>query len=124
MTLAGPATESCTYVLLSPILALSMLTFAERPAWQRWLVLTSFALFTVAAAVVWFPRRFYEAVQGAGIQPLAALLLTVHVVAECVQPFRRSGYRPFSGRGTPGNIGGDHFLSVLGKSANSSRTAA
>ena len=55
MTLAGPATESSTYVLISPVLATAMLTRSERPIWQKWVVISSFVLFTAAAAVVWFP---------------------------------------------------------------------
>jgi hypothetical protein len=37
MTLVGPATESCTYVLIAPFLAWAVLTADPRP-WQRWRV--------------------------------------------------------------------------------------
>jgi hypothetical protein len=83
MTLAGPATESSTYVLLAPILGLAVFTVADRPRWQRCVVGGSFVLFTVAAMVVWFPGWIAHPVQSIGIQPFAALLLTVHVVVEC-----------------------------------------
>jgi Glycosyltransferase family 87 len=116
MTVAGPATESCTYVLIAPILAMAMLTIADRPYWQRWLVRSSFALFIVGAIVVWFPPRVHRAVQDAGIQPLAGLLLTAHVITECWRLFRNGGLST--------QTNDAHFLSTFGKSANSSRTAA
>jgi hypothetical protein len=89
MTLAGPATESSTYVLVAPALAHAMLNVAARPMRQRLLVGTSFALFTVASASVWFPGHIAGPIQRTGIQPLAALLLTIHVVNECSQAMRR-----------------------------------
>jgi hypothetical protein len=83
MTLAGPATESTTYVLISPLLAMAVLTIADRPQWQKCTVGASFVLFVVAACVVWFPGSFAKPIQATGIQPFAALLLTIHVLAEC-----------------------------------------
>jgi hypothetical protein len=82
MTVAGPATESSTYVLMSPVLALAVLTFAGRPAWQRGLAMSSFALFCLAAASVWFPGRIAHPIQATGIQPIAACCLTAWVIAE------------------------------------------
>ncbi len=82
MTLAGPATESTTYVLLAPVLALAVLTVADCPRWQRCVVRTSFVLFVTAAVVVWFPGSVAHPIQATGIQPFAALLLTVHVVVD------------------------------------------
>jgi hypothetical protein len=85
MTLAGPATESCTYVLLAPALAQAVLDAAERPRWQRLLVYASFACFAVSAATVWFPGWFAHPVQATGIQPLAALLLTIHFATDSLR---------------------------------------
>jgi hypothetical protein len=110
MTLAGPATESCTYVVISPVLAAAVLTVRQRPGWQKGLVAASFVMFTIAAASVWFPGWIAHPIQATAIQPLAALILTLYVVVECVRP--------------PTGLSGDHFFSVLGKSASSSRTAA
>jgi hypothetical protein len=107
MSLAGPATESCTYVLISPVLATAVLIVSDRPGWQKGFVGASFALFTIAAASVWFPGRIAHPIQKTAIQPLAALLLSVCVVVDCV-------------RGAPE----DHFFSDFGRSASSSRTAA
>ena len=82
MTLAGPATESCTYVLISPIFAQSALGLGDRQVWRRWLVGTSYALFTAAAVSVWFPGKFAGLIQATALQPLAALLLTIDIAAE------------------------------------------
>jgi hypothetical protein len=80
MTLAGPATEPCTYVLLAPLLARAVCEPPDRPRGQRALALTSFALFCVSLAAFWFPRSVSHAVHSLGVMPLAALLLTVHAV--------------------------------------------
>jgi hypothetical protein len=73
-------------------------------------------LFVVAAAIVWFPRAVADAVVTTGIQPSAALLLTLMVVVQCAQ--KTAGHAD-----APGGPEG-HFLSDLGRSASSSRTAA
>jgi hypothetical protein len=111
MTVAGPATESCTYVLISPVLAVAVLTAKDRPRWQQSLVGASFVLFTVAAASVWFPGWFAHPIQATAIQPLGALFLSIWVLVEL-------------GRSLHASPAADHFFSTFGKSANSSRTAA
>jgi hypothetical protein len=80
MTLFGPATESCTYLLLAPALA-----FAVREAWlpggsvaARVTVLVCYGLMAVAAAACWFPAG--RSFQALGPQPAAALLFLVHVL--------------------------------------------
>jgi hypothetical protein len=123
MTLAGPATESSTYVLLAPVLAHAVLTAADKPPWQRWVVTVSYTLFTAASAAVWFPGWFARSINGTGIQPFAALLLTVYVVAECLQSMRNENGRPNSGRPSSRRCA-SHFFSCLGRSASSSRTGA
>jgi hypothetical protein len=91
MTLCGPATESSTYVLLAPVLAQAVVEVRGRPWPKRLLAETSFALFLVSAIVVWFPYQIAHPVQATGIQPLAALLLTVHVLTELRQGRRGPG---------------------------------
>jgi len=75
MVLLGPATESCTYILLAPALAWSLLETARTPR-ARW----SFGLVALAAGVLWtccvagwFP--FGKALRAVGLQPLGGLLL-------------------------------------------------
>jgi hypothetical protein len=97
MTLAGPATESSTYVLLAPVLAVAVLTVADRPAWQRFAVRGSFVLFVAAAVVVWFPGSFAGPIQATSIQPFAGLLLTVHVGAEYRRAIRPQSAQSGSG---------------------------
>lgn len=89
MTLFGSATESCTYILLAPTLAWTVLeAFLERwPAPLRLGLLASYALFTATQAVVWFggiARHFH----GQGPHALAGLLLLVCLVAGA---WRRGG---------------------------------
>ncbi len=82
MMLCGPATESCTYIMLAPALAWAVVE--GRQAGQAWparhLPAAAFALLTLASVACWFPAG--KAVHGLGIQPLAALLLTAGLVAE------------------------------------------
>jgi hypothetical protein len=83
MTLAGPATESPTYVLVAPILAACMLAAVNGPRLPMILVSVSYAAFTFAAFIVWFPGWMAKPVHASGIQPLAALLLTIIAVHYC-----------------------------------------
>lgn len=73
----GPATESCTYSLLGPVLAWAWLDPSRNgeSRWERILLLTSCGLYVVALASVVTPHsRFVEAV---GLQPIGAALLFV-----------------------------------------------
>jgi len=81
MTLFGPATESCTYILLAPTLAWTLLEAWLQPApWGlRSALVLSFGLFTVSQAAVWFPGGARQ-LHTVGLQPLAALLLLVSVL--------------------------------------------
>jgi hypothetical protein len=76
MMLCGPATESCTYILLAPVLAWSVVESWPR---GRYLPAIGFLLLTLAQAACWFPLG--KMVHALGVQPLAALLLTVGLVA-------------------------------------------
>jgi hypothetical protein len=101
MTLCGPTTESCTYVLIAPVLALAVIRVGERPWPQRILVGASYVLFTASAMTAWFPHGISRPVQSSGIQPLAALLLTVRVVTAVCGRLRQlavAGEEPPQGR--------------------------
>jgi hypothetical protein len=125
MTLAGPATEANTYVLVAPVLALAVLTAPRRPGWRRWIVVTSFGLFTAGAAVPWFPGWFARPILATGIQPFAALLLTAHTAVECFTSLQnKHGRHPIGCRPSAWQFGRYFFASGLGRSASSSRTGA
>lgn len=82
MTLLGPTTESCTYIFVAPTLAWTLLDawLAPRPIGLRYGLAVSLGLFTVSRMAVWFPGGARH-LQVAGLQPLAALVLLVCVVA-------------------------------------------
>jgi len=76
MTVFGPATESCTYILLAPILAWAVVQgwSVHCSPWRRWLPVGCLALFSLHQAALWFPRG--GQVRALGLQPLAGLLLS------------------------------------------------
>lgn len=80
MTLAGPATESSTLVLVAPLLAEMVLDARDRLGWRRWLPIVSWVLLTVGAMIVWFPRVIAQPVHSTAIQPLGLVLLTVAAI--------------------------------------------
>jgi hypothetical protein len=94
MTLVGPATESCTYILLAPTLAWSLLEAWRTP--RRWVALTlyqtSYVLFLICQIAVWFP--FGRAVHTLGVQPLAGLLLLAGILLSLLQKQHRLQVRP------------------------------
>jgi hypothetical protein len=76
MTVLGPATESCTYILLAPALAWTFLNAwtVSHPPWLRISVLFGYALFTLTQMAPWFPvigRQFHSLAP----HPLAGLVL-------------------------------------------------
>jgi hypothetical protein len=83
MTLFGPATESCTYILLAPTLAWAVFDARLRSAtlWIRSGLALSFGLFTAAQAAVWFPAGV-RLVRVLALQPSAALLLLVCLIGK------------------------------------------
>ncbi|HXG13182.1 MAG TPA: glycosyltransferase family 87 protein [Gemmataceae bacterium] len=95
MTAFGPATESCTYILLAPALAWALLNawLEPRPLWMRWVLVIAQVLLLLAQLATWFPQghRFRDL----GPQPLAALLflfcLTVAAVREVRRPDAAAG---------------------------------
>jgi hypothetical protein len=75
MALCGPATESCTYILLAPALAFGLVAArVERwPVPVRVLLGGSFLLFSLSVLAGVFPKT--AQFHALGLQPLAALLL-------------------------------------------------
>jgi hypothetical protein len=97
MTVFGPATESCTYLLVAPPLAAAMLEAPKQNhVLKRGLLAGSYALLVVAHAACWFPQG--RSIQALGIQPLAALLLLGCLVPE---PFQVRGAGEGSGLPAP-----------------------
>jgi Glycosyltransferase family 87 len=86
MTLVGPATESCTYILLAPTLAWALVEAQQAQGWTaaQVLYLISYGLFSACQMAVWFPIG--RAVHTLGIQPLAGVLLLMGIL---VSPWRR-----------------------------------
>jgi hypothetical protein len=72
--LFGPATESCTYTLLAPTLALTTWEAVQRgqAAWKRWYMIAMVCLFAVATSAVIFPFGRHVSLL---LLPLGALLL-------------------------------------------------
>ena len=80
MVLCGPATESCTYILLAPVLAWAVLDAAldRRPLWSRLIPWCSLVLFVFSQTISWFPEQVRMLFLG--ILPLAGIVLWAGVV--------------------------------------------
>jgi hypothetical protein len=85
MVLCGPASESCTYILLAPILAWAVLeaVLDERPLWSRLVPWCSFLLFVFSQTISWFPE--HVRMLFLGILPLAGIVLWVGLVETCIR---------------------------------------
>jgi hypothetical protein len=98
MVLCGPATESCTYILLAPILAWAVLEamLDSRPLWSRTIPWCSFALFGLSQFTSWVPENLRMIF--IGILPAAGVLLLVSIVEasvrEVIRSFSMSSTRP------------------------------
>jgi hypothetical protein len=91
MLLFGPATESSTYILLSPVAAwLTVDAFRDEfGTGAKWLIVTGFALVHFALASSAFP--IYRTVHSLGLHPLGALvMLAGYVWAEAGQGIARA----------------------------------
>lgn len=86
MMLCGPATESCTYVILSPALAWGVLCLP--PGATRLLSKAAFALFLAGVLAGLLPRT--ARLHGLGMQPLGALLLSIAYVIHFVRMLKRT----------------------------------
>jgi hypothetical protein len=86
MTVFGPATESCTYILVGPSAAWALVD-----AWQRsgsvgvrlWLGV-AYGLLVATYMSAWFPSDYR--LQPLGLQPLAGLMLLAHLLATALHP--------------------------------------
>jgi hypothetical protein len=85
MVLCGPASESCTYILLAPILAWAMLEAGldERPLWSRFIPWCSFVLFVFSQTISWFPEDVR--VVFLGILPLAGIVLWTGLAEDSIR---------------------------------------
>jgi hypothetical protein len=93
MMLCGPATESCTYVLLSPVLAWAVLRSSHQPRLPlRLLPRLAFGLLLAAVLAGALPGT--ARVHGLGLQPLGALLLAMSYAAEFVPSLLRTAVPP------------------------------
>jgi hypothetical protein len=80
MMLCGPATESCTFIQLAPVLAWCCLRDMEEKRRIAWcFAAASWWLFLGTVLAVTLPKVL--AIHGLGLHPLAVLLLSVSVVA-------------------------------------------
>jgi hypothetical protein len=79
MTVFGSATESSTYLLLMPSLALALTRSPQAIAPVRVALGVSYGLFLICHAAAWFP--FARAFHSLGLQPLAGCIFTVIVAA-------------------------------------------
>lgn len=93
MILCGPATESCTYVLLAPALAWSLA--GDSADWPRWAALMARLAFLLlmlcVLAGLW---RGANRIHAVGFQPQAALLLSLAYAVMFVRKLRTSPQRP------------------------------
>jgi hypothetical protein len=88
MVLFGPATESCTYVLLAPPLAAALVQDdGRRPEGRYALVGGGLGLIVLASAAAWFP--WGKAVGNLGLQPAGAVLCVSWLVGTAVHDLRR-----------------------------------
>jgi hypothetical protein len=89
MILFGPATESCTYVLLAPSLAWAVLESWEegRPAWARGGLAASYGLLLAAFLAGWFP--FASRVHALGLHPMGALIFLTVLLGLSIGGLRR-----------------------------------
>ena len=85
MVLCGPASESCTYILLAPILAWAALEAAmdHRPLWSRCIPWCSFVLFVFSQTISWFPEQVRMLFLG--ILPLAGIVLWAGLVESSIR---------------------------------------
>lgn len=91
MVLFGPGIESCTYILIAPTLAWTLLDTLVEPTFAaaRALVLSSYGLFLAAIVANWFPNGT-QAVHAYGLHPLGAVLLLGAVALQEYRWFTRS----------------------------------
>jgi hypothetical protein len=82
MLLCGPATESCTYILLAPVLAWMLLDLVteRQQAWIIGLKLAGFAILLGCVVVCWF--SWGRDVHKLGVQPFATVLVLLALLLD------------------------------------------
>jgi hypothetical protein len=80
MTVLGSATESCTYILLGPALAVVVVQawLEGRPRWERTILAVSYGLLLIAQLSSWFP--FGTQFHSYGPQPAGGLLFFIYLL--------------------------------------------
>ena len=87
VALFGPATESCTYIIVAPVVAWSLIEAFSQPAmWCGRLVLTLSFLMMGPLVTDCVPRPIRNFANEHGSQPLGALLLFGYVLATHTNP--------------------------------------
>jgi hypothetical protein len=81
MTLLGPATETCTWVLFAPAVAWAAWAVRERSAWERAVVWGATGLFVIVVVALGFPAIGRPLLMFAP-QPLAGLVVAVWLARE------------------------------------------
>jgi hypothetical protein len=81
MVLLGPATETCTFLLLAPFAARVVLAAT---GWTRAAVAAGLVLLVGALVALWFPASVSRPVLSTGVQPLGALLIVAGVAGDVV----------------------------------------
>jgi Glycosyltransferase family 87 len=87
VTALGPATESCTYLLVAPALAMALLARPGKSG--RW-VRVSYSLFIGTITAALFPQDWQ--IQALGPQPIAGLILLGVLAVEAVEVIRAAPY--------------------------------
>src|SRR5262249_32946684 len=91
MVLFAPGIESCTYILIAPTLAWTLLDTVAEPTYfaARALAFSSYGLFLATTAANWFPHGT-RTVHAYGLHPLGAVLLLGAVALQEYRWFSRS----------------------------------
>ena len=91
MLLLGPATESCTYILLAPSLAWAIVDAwaARKPLAARCFLTAAAGLFAIALIANWFP--FAKAIHALGPQPLGVLCFMGYLAITELPRLRKAG---------------------------------
>jgi len=84
MTTFGPGIESSTFILAAPLMARELFDGRDRPRWAVPFTWIGSGLFFASVVLFAFPHEVHRPIVALGIQPLAALLLGVAVVARAM----------------------------------------
>jgi hypothetical protein len=85
VTVFGPATESCTYLLLAPMLAIGLIRYRN---WSAKLAALAYGILAVTIGSALFPNNWKF--QALGPQPIAALVFLAVVLFDSITPMTRA----------------------------------